>query len=228
MRNFLLCLLCMFMPLSISGQITGVNAPKPLPNNYLKSKVVVGMKDGRLVQGTLSTVIHPNLNYIGIKESESKKKLKLMAEDIETITILPFKMKKSTVYSDTTVFARINIERELSKGGTETVERWLRVDYEGRNVSLYSFFYGEVPYSDMPGGASAGHRAFFLKKPGETVAKSIITEGAGTVIAFGRIKLYAGKFEDYPEIAERISNKEFDLKQGPYYVVAALDEYLDK
>jgi hypothetical protein len=189
---FIFCFVCLqsFAPKELSLKLTG---SKEVP-------CMVYMEDGTTKAGLVDFPLKTGAKSITLKISGIKEKIEL-----EGVTKLEFRFN---LYSVTTYYnmAVYNFNgKKIQKN-----KQMLQMALQGAKVSLYTGTYDWSGFANSGGGFqsfSYSGTSYYAIRPGEPAA-TLLHEDFG-VNKNADFKLYASRyFADYPELVEKIKNKE--------------------
>jgi len=195
MKKVFLFIFCFVsMQSIISKQVpTKVSGGKEVP-------CMVYMEDGTTKAGLVDFPLKTGAKSITLKISGTKEKI-----DLENVSKLEFKFN---LYSTTTYYnmAVYNFNgKKIQKN-----KQMLQLSLPGTKVSLYTGTYDWSGFANSGGGFqsfSYSGTTYYAIRPGEPAA-TLLHEDFG-VNKNADFKLYASRyFADYPELVEKIKNKE--------------------
>ncbi len=190
--------------------------------NRAGEKVIVEMTDGTTHHAWFHSDVNNMGKYVELSDTPDGEHLRYESALLERITFLPPNENYiETTYRRVSLYTGLN-GKKLKEG------RWVREDYKGNGITLYSAV-NEAARPGLVGGASGFsvvHERKFYIVIGEGPAQFVSENAPNMIGQAGNNRLLLNMFfkKTYPGFAARIKNKEFDTKGSPIEVVRAWEK----
>ena len=190
--------------------------------NKIDEEVILEMADGTTIRAWFRSDMVDIVKYIEVSDTPNGERVRYENDQIKRITFLPPNANYIiTTYTKTDLFTKVK-----GKGLKEA--RWVREDYKGNGIVLYSTLNTAsrpVAVGSGSGIGSVNERKFYITI-GDGPAQWV-SEDAPNIInqkSANRTMLVMFFKTGYPEFAARIKSKEFETKSSPIQVVKAWEE----
>lgn len=178
--------------------------------------VVLHMTDGTTLSGYARTNMVNNVRFFEISDTPKGQRVRYDNDQIDRI-----------VFTDNTEFVKhdfyAGVKRKKAQNG------WLRVDYRGRGITLYSAYYEK--WEQAGNVRKLNRQRNYYLAMGDDIPVWACTHylSGGVVNQRGAnrmlLKYYFSKiYPQYSDLAARVDAKEFEVKESPIEVVRAWEE----
>lgn len=178
--------------------------------------VTLQMTDGTTKRGYCRTDMVNNVKFFEISAEPKSERTRYDGDQIERI-----------VFDEGAVYVKHDIIATIK--GKNPKQRWLRLDYQGRGIALYSGLTEGTEMAASNRSRTVIQRNFYIAMdtdPAIFVTLDAISGGIANQAWFNRVQLtyFFNKRYPHADFAKRIKKKEFDVKDTPIDVVKAWEE----
>jgi hypothetical protein len=187
--------------------------------NAREGKVILTLKDGTVAEGWNVTAMRPKMRYVKLSDHpKGKTTVRYASSQIERLTFVPSEAEGVLTPADTVSFVCKNVRK-----GKKTRGLWLRREYAGDRVTVYSCF--EESFYWTGDFIRPEYKRFYYGQldGGDPVAIGAVDYEGGLMKRYTR-RCLSGFFKDYPGFVNRIQSKAFDGVRSPVETVKAWEE----
>lgn len=176
-------------------------------------KAIIKLTDGSTVEGFSRTYLGATTKSFEISQTETGPTTSYDIDRIDRISVYSSDINRQTHFVVKQVYT--------TRNGDKTAKAFVREDYKGNGIGLYSLTSERM---DPRGNRAVkvSFRIYYIQL-GDDIAQMATMDPTGTLNpGVPNRRMCAKVFENkYPEFAERIQNKEFDMKASPIQAVKA-------